>query len=216
VKLTNLHILVSSFAAVAGVAIAAYQTLAPHPSETAPLNVVVSLDPAKQPAAAGTVVEKSDIAPTLATVAEELGREASISAALKDGSEGRYAFTSLFDGRSDTYLTIERPDQEINILLSFKGSAARPVTAIEYTPPPGADPSSLATSVDVMVLPEGQLEASGRPVMSFSLQQSLQSQTFAIPGRAEGKGLWLRIAGTAEAERSIVGDFRVLSERLVP
>jgi hypothetical protein len=67
-----------------------------------------------------------------------------------------------------------------------------------------------------MVLPEGQLEASGRQVMSFTLPQSSEPHTFAIPGRAEGKGVWLRIAGNANADKSFVGDFRILSEGVAP
>jgi hypothetical protein len=215
VKLSNLHIAVSSFAAIAGVAIAAYQTFAPAPPGQQPLNVVVALDPQKADAAQGNVVvEKSDVIPAIATQSLELGREAGITAALKDGSEKRYSFTNLFDGRPDTYLTIQQPDNELNILVTFKGNAARLVTALEYTPPTGTDPLTLATTVDVIVLPEGQLEASGRPVMSFTLQKSLESQTFAIPGRAEGKGLWLRVSGAETAEKSVVGDFRILSEGL--
>ena len=43
-KLTNFHIVISSLAAIAGVAIAAYQTFAPQPAAQPPVNVVVSLD----------------------------------------------------------------------------------------------------------------------------------------------------------------------------
>ncbi len=214
VKLSNLHIAATSFAAIAGVAIAGYQAFGPHLSGQPPLNVVVALD--SQKATANMVVEKSDAIPAMATQSIELGRDALITAALKDGSEKRYSFTNLFDGRSDTYLTITQPDTEVNILVSFKGTAPRTVTALEYTPPAGADPLTLATTIDVMVLPDGQLEASGRPVMSFTLQQSLESQIFAIPGRAQGKGLWLRMAGAETAAKSVVGDFRILSEGLAP
>ena len=66
------------------------------------------------------------------------------------------------------------------------------------------------------MLPEGQLEASGRPVISFSLPQSAETRTFAIPGRAEGKGLWLRVAAAPGAQKSYVGDFRILSEGIAP
>ncbi len=68
----------------------------------------------------------------------------------------------------------------------------------------------------MIVLPDGQLEASGRPVISFSLPQSGDSRIFAIPGRAHGKGLWLRVAGEPGADRSFVGDFRILSENVAP
>ena len=74
----------------------------------------------------------------------------------------------------------------------------------------------MAKSVDVMVLPEGELEASGRPVMSFDLPQSAQSRTFAIPGGASGKGLWLRVVAAPGVAKSYVGDFKILSEQVAP
>jgi hypothetical protein len=210
VKLTNFHIVISSLAAVAGVAIAGYQAFAPQPAAQQPVNVVVSVD--QKP---DETVAKTD-APALMTETVNLAQGASFAAALKDGSDARYGFAALFDGASDTFLAIEPPDQELNILVLFSGTDAREVTALEYVPPAGVDPQSMAVTVDVIVLPEGQLEASGRPVISFSLPQSSETRTFAIPGRAEGKGLWLRVAGAPGKEKSYVGDFRVLSERVAP
>lgn len=210
-KLTNFHIVVSSLAAIAGVAIAGYQAFAPRPAAQQPVNVVVALDEQK----ADETVAKTD-APALMTETVDLAQGASFTAALKDGSENRYNFASLFDGASDTFLAIEAPDQELNILVLFPGAIARDVTALEYMPPAGVDPQAMAATVDVIVLPEGQLEASGRPVISFSLPQSNETRTFAIPGRAEGKGLWLRVAAAPGQEKSYVGDFRVLSERVAP
>lgn len=209
VKLTHFHIVISSLAAIAGVAIAGYQAFAPQPAAQAPVNVVVSLD---QP---GDVVEKTD-APTLRTEMVNLAQDANFSAALKDGSETRYNFATLFDGESDTFLALEPPDEELNVLVMFKGDTSRDVTGLEYIPPAGVDPKSMVTTVDVMVLPEGQLEASGRPVISFTLPQSNETRTFAIPGRAEGKGLWLRVAAAPGQGKSYVGDFRILSENLAP
>jgi hypothetical protein len=217
VKLTNFHILVSSMAAIAGVAIAAYQAFAPQGAGQQPVNVVVALDPQQVNAAVpDSIVPKSDAIPAVATEVEDLAHDATFAAALKDGSDGRYSFGNLFDGRDDTFLAITQPDQELNILVTFKDAAAHNVTAIEYVPPAGVDPARMVTTVDVMVLPEGQLEASGRPVISFSLPQSTESHTYAIPGRAQGKGLWLRVSGNATADKSFVGDFRILSEGLAP
>ena len=216
VKLTNFHIVISSLAAIAGVGIAGYQAFAPLPAAQPPVNVVVTVDPQKADAAvANESISKTD-APALMTETVNLAQDASFTAALKDGSENRYSFGNLFDGANDTFLAIEKPDEELNILVLFKGSAARDVTALEYIPPAGVDPQNMATTVDLMVLPEGQLEASGRPVISFSLPQSAETRTFAIPGRAEGKGLWLRVAGNPQSEKSYVGDFRILSERVAP
>ena len=221
-KLTNFHIVVSSLAAIAGVGIAAYQAFLPQHAGQAPVKVVVALDPQQADAAeagAGETVSmtpsKTD-SPALMTETVNLAEGASFAAALKDGSEGRYSFVNLFDGESDTFLAITPPDQELNILVMFPGSTSREVTALEYIPPVGVDPQNMAPSVDVMVLPEGQLEASGRPVISFSLPQSPETRTFAIPGRAEGKGLWLRVPAAPGKDKSYVGDFRVLSERVAP
>jgi hypothetical protein len=211
VKLTNFHIVISSLAAIAGVAIAGYQAFAPQPSAQQPVNVVVSLDQQQ----AGDDVAKSD-SPALMTETVNLAEGASFAAALKDGSDARYSFASLFDDAADTFLAIAPPDQELNILVLFNGTDAREVTALEYIPPAGVDPQSMAVTVDVIVLPEGQLEASGRPVISFSLPQSSETRTFAIPGRAEGKGLWLRVAGAPGKDKSYVGDFRILSESVAP
>ncbi len=215
-KLSNFHIVISSLAAIAGVGIAGYQAFAPQPAAQPPLNVVVSLDAQKADSlTADEVVAKTD-APALQTESVNLAEGASFSAALKDGSDSRYNFATLFDGQGDTFLAIAPPDQELNILVMFSGNSAHDVTALEYIPPAGVDPQNMAASVDVMVLPEGQLEASGRPVISFSLPQSSEARTFAIPGRAEGKGLWLRVSGKPGAAKSFVGDFKVLSERVAP
>jgi hypothetical protein len=217
VKLTNIHVLVSTAAAIAGVAIAAYQAFGPHSASQQPLNVVVAIDPQKADAAVpNSIVEKSDAGPAIATEAIDLAHEASLGAALNDGADKRYNFSKLFDGQDDTFVAINRPDQELNVLVTFRGNRSYPVTAIEYTPPAGVDPTRMVTTLDVMVLPEGQMGASGREVLSFSLPQSAESHTYAIPGNAHGKALWLRVAGNPAADKSYVGDFRVLSEGLAP
>ena len=213
-KFSNFHLAVSSFAAVAGVALAAYQTLAPASAPPPqPVNVTVAVEPASAP---GPAASKSDQEVTIATAALDLAHGASFTAALNDSSDRRYAFADLFDGKPETFLVFGPPDREINVLVNFNTQTAQPVTALEYAAPPGAAPDRLATTVDIMVLPEGQMEATGRPVMSFSLQTSRGSQTFAIPGNASGKGLWLRITGPEDAETVAVGDFHVLREQIAP
>ncbi len=216
VKLTNFHIVISSLAAIAGVALAAYQTFLVHPAVQPPVNVVVTVDPQEANSAApGETVLKGN-PPPLQTEAMNLAQNASFSAALKDGSETRYSFASLFDAADDTFLAIAPPDQELNILVMFKDGRPHEVTALEYIPPAGVDPTTMVTTLDIMVLPEGRLEASGRPVISFTLPQSPETRTFAIPGREQGKGLWLRVAGKPGAGKSYVGDFRILSEYVAP
>ena len=165
-KLTNLHIAVSSFAAIAGVAIAAYQAFAPAPASQQPVQVTLALDP-QQAATAGDAV-KTDGGPMLQTASVALEKNAHVAAAYKDGSETRYAFASLFDGKPETSITILPPENEVNVVMEFQSTSAQPVTAIEYMPPPGITPDRLATKLDVMVLPEGQMSASGLPVISFA------------------------------------------------
>ncbi len=226
-RLSSFHLGISAFAALAGVVFAGIQAFGPS-SGTAPINVTVALDPAKSGPQANVDVTKtagvaatdavnagtkSDItaatlpAPALETAALDLSRNVA-TAALKDGSEGRYRFHELFDDRPETSLVIAAPDQEINVLLDLGGE--RKVSALDYVPPADAQGIARATVLDVMVLPEGALEASGRPVFSFPLQTTAGRQSFALPGETRGKYLWLRIAGPQGAEKVVVGDFKIL------
>lgn len=229
-RLSSFHLGISAFAALAGVVFAGIQAFGPS-SGTAPINVTVALDPPK-PGQAATPANlditktaglgqpdavnaggKSDI--TTATLPQPATQMAALdlsrniaTAALKDGSDGRYKFHDLFDGRPETSVLIQAPDKEINVLLDLGGE--RQVAALEYAPPSDAAQGAPASILDVMVLPEGALEASGRPVFSFPLQTSAGRQTFSLPGQTRGKFIWLRIAGPDTAEKVAVGDFRIL------
>ncbi len=191
--LTTFNIVVSSFAALAGVGLAAYQVLAPSApqQQAAPVQVTVALDPGKQ--VSEPVSIKSDAEPGTGN--------ATYAAALKDGSEQRYNFADLFDGKPETYLTVAAPDTEINVLVTF-GSSAGQVSEIEYVPPVGIDPATLATVADIMVLPDGAIGAIGRPVTSFTLPVEGGRTSFALAAPEQGKGLWLRVAGG-----QVIGDF---------
>jgi hypothetical protein len=228
-RLSNLNVGISAFAALAGVVFAGIQAFGPS-SGPAPINVTVALDQAKQKGEAGMssgldvaktggVTDavnsggKSDITtatlpqPAVQTAALDLRRN-TVTAALKDGSEARYQFQDLFDDKPETELVIQAPDQEVNVLLDLGGE--RQVSALEYAPPVLAEGMAKATILDVMVLPEGQLEASGRPVMSYPLQTSAGRQTFSLPAQTRGKYMWLRIAGPEGAQKVAVGEFRIL------
>lgn len=224
-RLSNLNVGISAFAALAGVVFAGIQAFGPS-SGPAPINVTVALDQAKQKGEAGMssgldvaktggVTDavnsggKGDITAAMLpqTAALDLSRNIA-TAALKDGSETRYQFHDLFDGKPETELVIQPPDQEVNVLLDLGGD--RQVTALEYAPPASAEGMAKATILDVMLLPEGQLEASGRPVMSYPLQTSAGRQTFSLPAQTRGKYMWLRIAGPEGAQKVAVGEFRIL------
>lgn len=204
-KFTNVHMVATSFAAIAGVAIAAYQTLLPSAAPPQPpVQVTLAVEP---PVAKTDVpVEKGD---AVVTGPFDIGQGAQFSAALKDGAEQRYHFADLFDGKSETSLGIAAPDHELNVLVTFADDMAQPVNTIEYIPPTGNSVAA-ATQLDVMVLPEGQMDTTGRPIQSFTLQTTPGKQSFVIPDHAIGKGLWLRIAGPAEATSIAIGDFKIL------
>jgi hypothetical protein len=215
-RFTNFHIAVSAFAALAGVIFAGIQTFVPG---SLPVNVTLAVDP---PASAsnmditkttgGTVNVNSKAdgtgEPALQLAAVELDGRATFTGALKDASAGRYSYRDLFDGRPETFVTIEAPENEINMLVELPASET--IGGIEYTPPRDAGGLAPAAVLDVMILPENQLEASGSPVMSFALQTSPGSQTFTLPQKGEGKGLWLRLAGPAGMGDVAVGDLKVL------
>lgn len=215
-RLGTFHIVVSSVAAIAGVALAAYQVFMPPPAAQAPVNVVVSLDPQKSDSgAADMTIAKSD-APVIETTSVDLTKGARITSAMKDGAEGRYAIASLFDGAEDTFVAITPPEEELSIQIAFPDGQTHEVTAIDYHPPVGVDPASMAASVDVTVMPEASVSGAGLQVFSFSLPRSGEPQSFAIPGRVRGTGVILLVKPNPGVEKSYVGDFRVLSETVAP
>jgi hypothetical protein len=227
-RLSSLHLAISAFAALAGVVFAAIQAFGPT-SGSAPINVTVALDPARPGQTGVPNVDvskragpstddvnaggKSDITtavlpqPAVQPAALDLSHNLA-TAALKDGSDQRYQFRYLFDGRPETAVLIAAPDKEINVFLDLGGD--RQVSALEYMPAVDAQGAARATILDVMALPDGALEASGRPVFSFPLQTEAGRQTFSLPGQVHGRYLWLRIAGPDSAEKIAVGDFRIL------
>lgn len=223
---SNINLIISAFAALAGVVFAAIQTLSPG-SGPAPVNVTLAVEPQPKPKAegAGAELAKTDAIDAVNIAAKgdgdavlapaHIGGEAldlsrsKVTAALKDGSDARYSFRDLFDGRPETYVTFGGEDHEINMLVDLGGS--RTVAGIEYAPPSMNDGKARANTLDVMVLPEGA-EASGRQVMSFALQTVAGRQTFALPARSTGRYIWLRVAGPSEAQDVSVGDFRVLRD----
>ncbi len=198
-KFSSAHMVATSFAAIAGVAITAYQVLMPNAAPTlAPVQVTVAME---QPVTKGDAVQLGPF---------DLGQGALISAALKDGSGQRYHFADMFDGNAATSLEILNPDHEVNVLVSFADTASQSVSTIEYVPPAQNAMGAAATQLDVAVLPEGQMDAAGLAIQSFTLQTTPGKQSFVIPNKAAGKALWLRIAGPADATRIAVGDFKIL------
>ena len=154
---------------------------------------MATVDAVNLPAKGDGVIPAS--APAL-SIPLELGPGTSFVSALKTGDEGKYLYRDLFDGRGETFLTIDAPENEINLLVGFPTQSPRMIGGIEYTPPRDAGGLPLASILDVTVLPEGQLGA-GQPIMSFALQTADGSQTFALPEGSAGKGLVAARGGAA-------------------
>jgi len=226
-KLNNAHLVISAFAALAGVLFAAIQTFGSGGSPTQPLTVTLAVDPARvaKPDQANQVVVKSQDAdsinaavkgnggllqPAAASTGKaiDLASSGRFLAALKDNSAERYVFRDMFDGRPETSITIDPPDSEINVLVEFGTQSAIALSEIDYTPPPSIPGLAGATTLDVMVLPEGAVGANGGQVFSYVLQTEPGRQTFSLPADSRGKGLWLRIGGPG-SEKLAVGDFRI-------
>ncbi len=140
-RFANVHTVATSLAAIAGVAIAAYQTIM---AGAAPTQLPVQVTVVQSPVAMAEipVASKGDAA---RVGPFDIGQGAQFSAALKDGAEQRYRLAELFDGKSQTSLSIAAPDRELNVLVSFAGDTAQPVNLIEYVPPQ-ADPARRQTS----------------------------------------------------------------------
>jgi hypothetical protein len=208
VKLSSFHVAVSSFAALAGVIIAGWQVFGPPHPQAPPVNVTLTIPQAAAPVS-------TDDTDSISTSSIDLAKGAQFTSADKE-EDGRYSFDSIFDGKPDSYITLSGSDSELNVMVNFAGDAAREVTAISYTPPPGVPPDKLATSVDVVVLPDGDAGAAGHPVYSFTLQTTPGTQTFAIPGHHSGKAVWLRVAGNPNTKGIAIGDFGIIREHITP
>jgi hypothetical protein len=214
--LSSLHLVISSLGVIAGIIVAVYQIMLPSASPP-PVNVTVTVDPAKlQPPAAGMEVAKTESvnggvkSDGLSPGARLDLSNAKFLSALNDGSDQKYPFRNLFDGKPGTGVVVADPDRELNILVDFGNAEALSVSAIAYTPPVSATGVRPATVLDVMVLPEGQIGAGGGKVYNFTLQTDQGTQSFALPPGSIGKGLWLRIAGAGDAGDLSIGDFAVL------
>lgn len=200
----GLHLLATSVAALAGVAIAGYQTIyrPAEPANPTPVQVTVSVDPSKVAAATTTDVAKGDPS------SPGLAAGATFTAALNDGTDQRYAFAELFDGNPQTRLSIKAPESEVNVLMSFAGGKSEVVRMVQYEPPSGTE-GAAATQLDLMVLPDGQMNGAGRIIQSFTLQTTPGRQSFELPGAESGKAIWFRIAGPTDQGPISVGEFRV-------
>lgn len=216
------HLVISSVCAVGALALGIIQTfdLAPRHGGAPP--------PAEVQAAAPTLTPPSATPPEAATITQIAKSDAPVeTVALKAAAEGqgpdvsRMKFfsgtadnaplaidaTALFDGRPESAATVEGKNG-VDFIVEFGEPGAFMITGLEYIQPPGASAAGRATSLDVMIIPEGEGSPGGQQVLSFPLSTADGAQSIRIPA-TPGKGMWLRLAGAPDTGALALGEIRV-------
>jgi hypothetical protein len=222
-RIKNIHVLISALCAIAGVLIAAIQTFGT--SEAVPVEVKVELSgreamPNAAPPASVNGDGKTDGVPSLGPNVTEIAPtepagfavasldKAKFLPATRPDTPSRFVLPVLFDSDPSTYLKLAAPEEDIDFIVEFPFVQPITITGMEIDAgeAQGLGPGKL----EVMILPSGSMEGSGRAVMSFDIRPGGGIQKFALPP-AEGKGAWIRIAAQPGAEETIIGDLRLIS-----
>jgi hypothetical protein len=210
----NVHLAITGFCALMSVALAAVQTFRSEP-EKAPVEVTVVAPEALAPVDFSVTVnseskgDSSNVTEVPFQSAAVLA-EARFAPATRPDVVTRYKLADLFDGNLTTLLTLMPPDTDLDFIVELPMAEGAKVTGIEISAPEGIPATAYASALEVMVLPNGSMEGSGRDVTTFSLQSGLAVQSFSLPP-SMGKALWIRLAGQAGAPATIIGDIRVLT-----
>ena len=204
VSMKGTYLAVSGVCAIATVVLGFVQAFGPE-SIGVDASPKVQEAASEQPAAQLTVA-KIDAAEVSLTP----GRPLKFVRGTRDGVVDRYPMADLFDGNPDTWIETQPGERDLDFIAEFEGAGVHRITGIEYRHPAAADPDAVATLIDVIVMPEGSLEASGREVRSFTIAPEKGPQVFSIPGTS-GKGVWLRIAGSESAPDLVVGEVRLIT-----
>jgi hypothetical protein len=209
---------------VAGVLIAAIQTF--DRSDAVPVEVTVELSAARpgEDQASGAAAVNGDLKTsnrpeqavnvTEVTPSEPAGfavaslDRAKFLPATRPDTPSRFALPMLFDGDPSTYLKLAAPDDEIDFIVEFPFTQPLVITGLEIDT--GESQAVSPRQREVMVLPSGSMEGSGRSVTTIDIKPGGGVQKFAIPP-AEGKSAWIRIAATPGAAETIIGDLKLIS-----
>lgn len=223
-RVKNIHIVISALCGVAGVLIAAIQTFGG--ADTVPVEVKVELkdSPAHQTSASAPATVNGDVKSngtpdlgpnvTEVTPSEPAGfavaslDKAKFLPATRPDTPMRFTLPALFDGNSSTYVKLVAPEQDIDFIVEFPFAQPLTITGIEIDA--GDAESAAPAKFEVMILPSGSMEGSGRAVSSFDLRPGGGIQKFSLPP-AEGKGAWIRIAARPGAAETIIGDLKLIS-----
>jgi hypothetical protein len=221
-RIKNIHIAISALCAVAGVLIAAIQTFGR--SDTVPVEVKVELASPKNNVAATEIEVNSDQKTsnrpelgknvTEVTPSEPAGfpvaslDRARFLPATRPDTTTRFALPVLFDSNPATYLKLAPPESDIDFIVEFPFSHPLIITGMEIDT--GDSAAVAPAKLEVMILPSGTMEGSGRAVTSFDIPPGGGSKKFALPP-AEGKGAWIRIAAQPGALETIIGDLKLIA-----
>ena len=128
--------------------------------------------------------------------------------ATRHDTPARFALPTLFDSNPSTYVKLAAPESDIDFIVEFPFAQPLTITGLEIDA--GEAELIAPRTLEVMILPSGSMEGSGRAVTSFNIRPGGGVQKFAIPP-ADGKGAWIRIAGQPGALETIIGDLKIIT-----
>lgn len=217
-RMQSVHLAITGFCALVSVILAGVQTFRSEP-EKAPVAVQVVVpeaNVASAPAQTETVnsdAKADNVTEVARTEDFQLAAvlsEARFQPATRPDVLERYALRDLFDSNPTTLLTIAAPDTDLDFIVELPLADEAKVTGIEISAPEGIPANAYAATLEVMVLPDGTMEGSGRDVASFTLVSGSPVQLFELKPSL-GRALWIRIGGQPGASATIIGDIRVLT-----
>jgi hypothetical protein len=221
-RVKNIHVAITALCAVAGVLIAAIQTFGGVDPQ--PVEVKVQLTTPAATAPNGSIGVNAD---SKKNGSLELGRNttevtpsepagfavasldrARFLPATRPDTPQRFPLPVLFDSNPATYIKLEDPEHDIDFILEFPFTTPLTITGMEIDA--GEAGAAAPAKLEIMILPSGSMEGSGREVTSFDLRPEGGSQKFSLRP-VEGKGAWIRIAGRPGAAQTIIGDLKLIS-----
>ena len=200
----KIHLFISSACAVAAVTLGVIQTFdLTHSSRpvAAPVTAVKPLSQSIVTAAKGNGQTSYAGPPDV--------RKFRFSSTLPGDAAPTADLAAIFDSETATTATVTGQNG-VDFIVEFGEAGPLTVTGIDYRQPAVSRNVPHPVALDVMVLPEGQIDGGGRAILSFPLSDEEGVQSFRIPA-TPGKGLWIRLSGTIETSSLALGELKVLT-----
>lgn len=215
-RLRNIHVVITSLCAVAGVIFAGVQTFRSSDIPSAQARPEITGSTSKpvigdfnSGASTQTKPNVTEVTPTeppgLAIASLDRAR---ILPGTRPEVPDRYPVAALFDGNPSTTVTLTGGDSDVDFIVELPLAEAVSVTGITID---GGDNAAVApATLEVMVLPEGSMAGGGREVTSLALSPEGGKQKFSLPPEA-GKAVWIRVAGKAGQTTTTIGDITLMT-----